>query len=264
MKNLILHPYALLILFFTSISVSSATNPVNEVVTQLRAATTVKDNILMISATKDGTTTGTVITKYDGAFNKYDAEDIYKLFTPELEVADIYTLAEGFALAFNKFNTYPFTAPLGVKTSSLGKVRFDFIGAEGFKDADVFLINAMNGTEQNLEENPSYELNLDGSNNQGILFVSFRKAGISTDEATIRNDDDNIQIYAEGDKIRVKSSPTDLIREIIIFSLSGNIIDQYCCFLHTSNYEIPATKNQIYLVQVFTDKKTRMGKILVK
>lgn len=263
MKNLILHPSALLVLFFTSISVYSATNPVNEDSTQLRAATVLKDDILLISATKNGTTTSTIITKYESAFNKYDAQDIYKLFTPETEVADIYTLAEGYALAFNKFNTYPFTAPLGVRTSTIGTVIFSFIGAGGFQDADVFLINAMNGSAQNLKENPNYELTLNGTNNQGVLFVSFRKAGISTNETTIKNDDD-IQIYAEVDKIRVKSSPTDLIREIILFNLSGNIIDQYCCFLNTSNYEIPATKNQIYLVQVFTDKKTRMGKILVK
>lgn len=263
MKNLILHSCALLMLFFASITVFSATNPVIESDSELRSGTTEKENILFIDATKDNTTTGTVILKYAGSANKLDGEDIYKLFTPILEVADIYSLTEGYALAFNKFNTYPFTAPLGIKTESLGKVILKFRGANSFKDADVYLINSMDGSEQNLKENDVYELTLNGSNNQGTLFVSFRNAGIYTYNQIVANDE-SIKISTEGDKIKINSSPKDLIREVILFSLSGNIIDQYCCFLNTSNYEISVSENQIYLVQVFTDKKTRVVKIFVK
>lgn len=231
---------------------------------QLRSAKAEKENMLIIKATKDGKTTGTVLTKYTAAKNTYDSQDIFKLFTPLTEVADVYSLSEGYALAFNKFNSYPFTAPLGIKTTEKGKVTLDFSGAESFKGADVYLINSETGTEQNIRENPTYNLTLNGTNQEGLLFISFRKATISTGiENASKNE--SIQIYAsEETKIKIESAANDLIREIIVFSLSGKIIEQHCCFLNSSNFEIQAQKNQVYLVQVFTDNNSRIAKVFVK
>ena len=232
---------------------------------QLRSANTGKENMLFIKATKDGKTTGTVITNQPTANNNYGDDDIFKLFTPLPEIADVYSVADGYALAFNKFNTYPFTAPLGIKTSDYGKVvKLNFNGAESFADVDVYLINSQTGDEQNLKENPTYEFNYDETNRDGALFISFRNASLTTDDSTMGKDY-TIQIYStEDSKIQITSAPKDLIREIIVFTSSGKMVEHHCCFLKTSNFEIPANKNQIYLVQVFTDKNTRMAKILVK
>ena len=263
MRSLILHPLALLMIFFTSITVFSATNPVNQDYNQLRSATAESENMLFISATKDSITTRTVITEYAMANNGYDGEDIPKLFTWMPEIADAYTLTEGYACAFNKFNTYPFIAPLGVRTTSLGKVRLDFIGAESFKEADVYLVNTLDGTHQNLKENTSCELNLEDTNGQCVLFVVFRKAGTTTDIQTISSNQ-HIQVFAtDNNKIRVLSSPNDKIKEVVVFNTSGKII-QHSSAVNASNIDVPVVKNEIYLVQVFTENNTRIAKLLVK
>ena len=223
-----------------------------------------KENMLFIKASKDGKTTGTVLTRQGYASNAYDANDIAKLFTPLDDVADVYTVADGKALSYNKFYSNNFTSSLGVKLGAEGMVNLQFEGADSFDDSEVYLVNVVEGTAQNLKENPNYEFDYNGVNPEGTLFVAFRSTDVVTDVSNAVNTD-NIKVYDNGvGSIVVESSTDDMISEVVLFSLSGKVVSHHCCALRVSKLEIPADRERIYLVQVFTEQNSKMTKIRLK
>ena len=235
-----------------------------DVTSTLRSATTKKKaNMLFIKAQKDGKVTGTVITNQDNASNEYGKDDIFKLFTPLTQVSDIYSMASGYALAFNKFNQYPFTAPLGIKTSAYGKVKLSFEGAESFADADVYLINSSTGQRINLKENTAYEVELTPENEQGTLFVEFRKAVVSDNREI--NSSTDVQIFTkEKNTVRVISSPNNPINEITIMDEVGRILVNRTK-LNGNLFDTTLNSGtKVVLVRAVTAQGVKISKLLVK
>ncbi len=231
----------------------------------LRATEAIKEEMLFVKATKDGKTTGTVITNNNKAYNNFDGRDIFKLFTPLTEVADIYSMSEGYALAFNKFNEYPYTTPLGIKTDQYGKVKLNFQGAESFADVNVYLINSFTGEKVNLKETADYEVDLTDENAKGTLFVEFRKAEVVKDNTITTSSSDDVQVFTKNNNtIRVISSPSNPIKDVTIMDEVGRIL------IRSKNLDVNLydrtlnSGSKVVLVRVVTENSVKMVKVLIK
>ncbi|MBN2787359.1 MAG: T9SS type A sorting domain-containing protein, partial [Paludibacteraceae bacterium] len=229
----------------------------------LRAAS-VKPNVLFIESDNGQMKSFAAIAKRQYAKNDFDSNDAFKLFSQHKNAPEVYTIANDMALDINQFEEFPFTVPLCIKTDS-GNVTLSFNGVESFgNDVTIELINAKTGEVVDLKEENRYQYTVTPTKDEGTLFISFRNASLLTDIETI-GIDHGIQIIANNQHaIKVISSPNDPIKEVLVFDVSGRKI-QHTCVSNTYNVELPVfVKNEIYLVQVFTENNTRIAKVLVK
>ena len=230
---------------------------------KLRAAS-VKPNVLFIESDNGQMKSFAAIAKRQYAKNDFDSNDAFKLFSQHKNAPEVYTIANDMALDINQFEEFPFTVPLCIKTDS-GNVMLSFNGVESFgNDVTIELINTKTGEVVDLKEENRYQYTVTPTKDEGSLFISFRNASLLTDIETI-GIDHGIQIIANNQHaIKVISSPNDPIKEVLVFDVSGRKI-QHACVSNTYNVELPVfVKNEIYLVQVFTENNTRIGKVLVK
>ncbi len=227
---------------------------------KLRAAS-VKPNVLFIESDNGQMKSFAAIAKRQYAKNDFDSNDAFKLFSQHKNAPEVYTIANDMALDINQFEEFPFTVPLCIKTDS-GNVMLSFNGVESFgNDVTIELINTKTGEVVDLKEENRYQYTVTPTKDEGSLFISFRNASLLTDIETI-GIDHGIQIIANNQHaIKVISSPNDPIKEVLVFDVSGRKI-QHACVSNTYNVELPVfVKNEIYLVQVFTENNTRIGKI---
>lgn len=243
-----------------------ATQFVADKATSLRS-TTSKENVLYVS-TKMGTDkSSTAIALRAGNKNGYErALDDYKLFTPNTEVPDVYTLSDGVALDINLFGEVPYITPVGIKTTQKGVVSFTFKGADSFKNVDVHLINAMTGETQDLKENPAYTLDMSqATSTEGTLFVEFRNATVTSDVQSQSSSSSSVQIFTKGDNtIKVVSAPDNKIKEIAVFDDTGKLIVKQKDLNVVSQEILMNNGNYVYLVKVLTEKDVKVSKVMIK
>ena len=230
---------------------------------QLKSANISDDNVLHI-VSNNGQQSTTAIAKRSDASNSSGDDDAFKLFSQFKEVPEVFTLADGRPLDINLFSKLPYTTPLGIRTTKIGKIGLQFDGAESFPDADVYLVNSLTGTEQNLKENPTYDFNYDGTNGEGTLFVEFRSASTVTDNKVASASSSDIQIYTKnGNIIRVISSPSDLIKEISVYDELGKLIMIEKDVNKSSEDIVMNNGKKVYMVRVITENKVKIGKVII-
>jgi len=230
---------------------------------KLRSAST-ENGVLYIESNNETYKSSTAIALRNDAKNDFDDQDAFKLFTQIKHVPEVYTLAGNVPVDINQFEGLPYTVPLCLKTDS-GMVSLKFVGAESFTDDVIIeLINSKTGEVQDLKQNNNYAFKVTPTKDEGTLFVSFRSAGTTTANVLVANDK-NIQIYASGEnKVKVISTPNDLIKDVLIYDISGRIIE-HIREANTTDFEIPVSNsNQIYLVQAFTQNNSRIEKVFIK
>lgn len=233
---------------------------------KLRKAKT-NSNVLHIQTNNGIKESSTAVALSTDASNKYGDDDAFKLFSQYTNVPEVYTLAEEMALDINQFDELPYTAPIGLKSTTKGKVTFTFVGAESFKGINVTLMNTLTGEQQNLKTNNQYELEYDGTNTDGYLFVDFRNP------KSKQNMEDNescegfrcIQVYQKSkNQIGIISPESDKIKNISVWEQCGNLLySKYNINKSMIDVNIHAA-NQTCVVRVATQNNNYVVKLIMK
>jgi hypothetical protein len=250
---------------FDSISFDLDQHFVADLTTKLRGAS-VSPNTLYIETNNGTKKSSTVITMRDNTSNSFGDDDAFKLFTQYTNVPDVYTTADEIPLDINQFSTLPYMVPVGINTTSIGNITFTFTGAESFNDVEVSLLNTRTGEQQNLKENPIYQLNYDGSNPDGYLFIEFRSATTTTETPNnpIEVCTKCIQVYQKDSKtIGIVSPITDKIDNITVWEQSGKMLYNKT-HINNTTHDITVAPHQACVVRVATQTSTYVVKLLMK
>lgn len=230
--------------------------------TSLRTCS-VPRNVMHIQAETPVAKSSICVAKNETANNNFGKDDDYKLFSSITDVPEVYTISSGKALGINQFKSYPYTTPLSIKCAKQGTVKLSFHGVGNFdEEAIVELINSRTGERIDLKENDQYNFEYDGTNGSGELFLSFRTATVTTD--ITENNNDDIQIYADGNDIHIISSPEDPIQDIDIWNPAGcQLVNKNN--INTSSFNTSMSScSQFYIVKVTSNNKCKTTKVLVK
>lgn len=239
---------------------------VTDEITKLRSANTSPIDVLHIKSSIDGYESSTAIALNSGANNGYGKDDAFKLFTQYIQVPEVYTVADNHALDINQFCDLPYMAPIGIRTSSRGKIDLNFEGAANFENMDVTLLNTLTGEQQNLKALKTYQLDYDGSATDGSLFVEFRSANTTTEtkesEACTLNR--CIQVFAQNkNNISAISPNNDKIVKMTIWEQDGKQLFNRNDINNTVVHAELNNSCTICVVRVETEKKTYVIKVLM-
>ena len=238
---------------------------VADTVTKLRAARAFPKAVLQVKASVDAYESSAVIAKRSAATNSFDKLDAEKLFSPIDEVPEIYSIADFNAVDINQFDSLPYMVPLGIRSSYIGFVNLEFIGAPGFDGIDVTLLNTMTGEQQNLKANNKYTVYNDGVLTDGNLFVEFRAANTTSVVENLNSCTGRcLSVYAENGTIFVNSPPENKIQRITLWEEQGNQILSVKN-LNTNEYQMKVgAHSRICVARVQTEERTYVVKVLVK
>jgi len=239
------------------------THFIADLVTKLRSANATPN--LMHIITNNGTKqSSTAIALRSNASNSFGDDDAFKLFSQYNDVPEVYSVADEIALDINQFDTLPYTVPLGLKTTTQGTVNYTFDGAESFNNIDVTLLNTRTGEQQNLKTSSQYNLQYDGTNPDGYLFIEFRNANTTTETNQIKSCNRCIQVYQKDSKtIGVVSPAKDKIKNITVWEQSGKML--YNRFeINKSFFDVEVLPHQACVVRVATETSTYVVKLLMK
>ncbi len=233
---------------------------------KLRSQRELPDQLLQVKASKNQLESSTVIAKRILSENGYDDKDAFKLFTQYKQVPEVYTIADCHSLDINQFSKLPYVVPLGVKSSSIGFISLEFLGAQSFEGIDVTLLNTLTGEQQNLKTNNMYKLYNDGAIQDGSLFIEFRKASTVTQiDENNSCADKSVSIYAEDGTVHVACSSEDKIKHITLWEERGR---QLCNVngLDTNNYQVKVNvqSHHICIARVQTNNSTYITKVIVQ
>lgn len=237
---------------------------ITDQVTQLRT-TNPQPKVLYVRASRGIYTTCTAIAMNENASNNYGNDDAYKLFTSIDEVADVYTLADWYAVDINQFKSVPFMAPVGIRSAIAGTVKLDFIGAQNFEGINVNLINSNTGEMQDLKTNSTYNYDYDGKTSNGSLFVEFRDANTRTKNAESDVCNKCVQVYTDNNNsIVVNSAVGDNIKAITIWEQDGKQLYN-SRNINSSNFEFKADSGSpICVVRITTESRVIVTKVIMK
>lgn len=198
------------------------------------------------------------------ASNKYGKDDAFKLFSQYTEVPEVYTMQENKNLDINQFSKYPYITPLAIYSTNANKIKLQFKGVQSFDDCDLYLINTSTGIEQNLKDNPHYEID-NIANTTGSLFLEFRNANttISTDIAETETNE--IQILSkEKNTIQVYCDSSNEIENILVLNEIGHLVYEETNINRTIVDINKFASNSFYIVKVKTKKANKGCKLIVK
>jgi hypothetical protein len=231
---------------------------------RLRNAEVEKD-ILRIKATNDLYTSEALIAKRVNAEDGYrQGEDVYKLFSQKLNVPEIFTLADDYALEMNFIASNEITIPLGIKTNRLKITTLTLSGMQNydsemieFIDMEDNNINVIDITNmQNFEY--SFENQISGINNNRF-FLRFSSTMNPVGEKELSKD--NIYIGKCEKDICIISSPTNLIKEVIIYDVRGRIL-RHKTEINTSCYTMESNAYPgVMIIKVISEKGVNSRKI---
>ncbi len=222
--------------------------------------------VLKIKTTNSGLSSYAAIAYNDETSNSYGDEDAFKLFTQYRNVPDVYTLADGKALDINLFGSFPFTAPIGIKTDKTGVIQLNFVGADQFdENIAVTLLNTKTGEQKDLKLEKTYNLEYDGFPTENYLFVEFRPCmttEIKDEEGCGSNK--CIQIYSKGNAIVAESTNNDQIIKMTVWEQDGRQLYNKRNINASKHKAIVATKSKICVIRVQTEKHTLVVKVLMR
>ncbi|MBP5136181.1 MAG: T9SS type A sorting domain-containing protein [Paludibacteraceae bacterium] len=147
-------------------------------------------------------------------------------------------------------------------------------GAEMFPDTiDVFLVNTVTGDEINLRDESSFELP-DTLYSDGDLQIEFRRSAVEVNAAgdevvlvpEIERDfnDNGINIFADNNTIRVTSSKTEPISQVVIYDELGRVVVSKS-FPNVQNASVQLNSGVgSLIVKAVTATKVKSAKVFVK
>ena len=252
-----------------------STGPLN-----LRSASGEEQNIIRLSVRgESGLTTTTMIGQLGNADAGYKVgEDVTKMFssTQPIEkggndlnfsyIPEIYTSVGDVALDMNYIGTSGAIVPVGVRLPASGTSVLKLTGMNKYNADKIELLDQDGQVIADLTGRDSFEYSFangagDYQSGRFSLRIAAGTAGVTgwEEAATVSS---AIQAYKSGDAIRVVSSSNDLIKQIRIYDVQGQIL-----YSNTSvNADIYSVteqfgKNQVLVVQVVTEKNTESIKL---
>lgn len=234
--------------------------------TKLRS-TKAEKKILYIKSSLGKYNSSASIALNEKANNGYSNDDAFKLFTQIQAVPEVYTLADNKTVDINQFSSLPYLVPVGIKTASKGNIKLQFAGADNFEGIDVTLMNTLTGEQQNLKADNVYNLNFDGTQTDGSLFVEFRSANTVTEtpESNTCGVNRCIQVFArDKNQIYAISPENEQIKRVTVWESDGKQIYNNIN-VNTSNFEARMeTSCHVCMVRVQTVKRTYLIKLLME
>ncbi len=221
------------------------------------------ENILRLNLTQGSSASQAIISSASGANNNYDEnEDIYKLFSPDDEVPEIYSIAGEKAIEINVINdnrSEKTVVPIGVRTTKTGTFNLSVKGSESFNTYDqIELIDAVENIRYDLSAINEFTFNKTSPIKlEGRFYVSFSNKS-NTDIKPA--DSQSLLVQAFQGQITV-SSPEETILSLEIFDLSGRLF--YSNKQINSSYATisPATSGGLFTLKVVTTGSTTTHKI---
>lgn len=234
--------------------------------TQLRAASTA-GKALYVKSSMNGYQSFAAIAQNPSATCFYGKDDAFKLFTQFEQVPEVYTVVDGHEVDINQFDSIPYMAPIGIKTSSRGEILLSFTGASNFEGMDVTLVNTVTGEEQNLKADNVYKLNYDTIMSDASLFVEFRSAnttGLSKENNSCSRNK-CVQVFAKDKStISVIGNAGEKIKKVQIYDLNGKqLFGKADINSIEFNVNLPLPRD-IVVVQVESERRSYRVKVLMK
>lgn len=201
-----------------------------------------------------------LVVMNSSATNNYDeAYDASKFFANNTDIPEIYTLAGSEKIAINKIGSFPAVVPVNIKMGVADNVTITASDFANF-DASVYIIleDMLNGTFQNLRQNPSYTFAAAVGENAGRFNLHFSY------NALIVNDvkKENASIYSSNNTIYVNSS--EKINDISVYNMLGQLIVNKASNLNAMNTITVQAANAYYIVKVTTVNGVYTEKVYVK
>ena len=201
--------------------------------------------------------------------NHEHGQDSRKLFSQMGKIPDIYTLKEETALGANIINTDDILIPIGLSTTYSGNMSFTFNGMDSY-DANISFIDVL-GETIDISNRPTYTYSFNYTpavdkeekviSSENRFFIQLSSENIAT-EAHWVNAIGKANVYAKDNTIHVTSTPSNLIKQVIVFNIQGQelyVSDQ----LNTSAYSINRPENTgICVVKVVTEYGTQSQKLI--
>jgi len=186
-----------------------------------------------------------------------------KLMNDNGDLPNLYAMAEGASKlvinALSELDTGT-VIPLGIKTEKDGNITFNLRNLENWPaNLNLYLRDAVTGTNQDLQRNPVYTVNL----KKGTFENRFSLRCTAINEANT-TDGDIYTIYGSGGTMYVKIKLlTEQRGPLIISNIMGQVISRRQI---EGNGEYPLTgltPDVVYLVSFITPKGTHTKKILI-
>ena len=246
---------------------------------QLRNASEVKEtNIIRLSAyNQSGLKTNALIGQLNNASAGYNkGEDITKLFSPYKSVSkdkegkeiiyysptpEIYTLAGETALSMNYVGESGAIVPIGIRVAPSGSTTLRLTGMNNYNATKIELLDNNGQFLADITEEDSFEYEFNNGeagyqNGRFYLRIAESATGIGNVEAK------GIQVYKANEAIQVVSSPNDLIKQIRIYDVQGQMLySKTDVVMDIYSVKEQFDKQQVLIVQVVTEKKTVSVKI---
>ena len=243
---------------------TTSPNPIN-----LRSSSEEERNIIRLSARNEsGATTNTMIGQMENAEAGYkQGEDITKLFAPSdshSHLSEIYTLADGTALAMNYIGESGAIVPIGIRVPASGTTTLKLKGMNRYDADKIELIDRE--TESVIADITGFSEfehsfdNVEGGYQGGRFYL--RIAGAITGMNEVAGN--TIQVRRSGEAINIVSSPNDLIKQIHIYDTQGRVVYSNTS-VDTDIYWVKEQfgKNKVLVVKVATENNTESVKIIM-
>jgi hypothetical protein len=234
----------------------------------LRATEPARSGVLRIKATQ-GSKTSYAALLYDvnagPDFNIKD--DAATLFYDEIGLTLHSLTPQQKALSINtngRFSAQP--TYLGVRAKDAGEIKLEFTGLSRFGH-DVTLVDKQLNKTVELKEGDAYTFTVAKPSGAGAFFevnnrisleMVYTGKGLTGAEAVAIKT--AAQVTSSDGFINVRSF--DVINSLQVYSLSGALI--YSNNTPSTEYRIPATRHQMYIVRVQTGDTNQTEKIIVK
>jgi hypothetical protein len=157
-----------------------------------------------------------------GASNNFDeSEDAWTLFSNSVKkAAVVYSKIDNATASINTLGNISEDIPLGIRISEASELKFVIEGAETF-DGEVYLVDAAQGREVSLAENPEYTFQNTTGDIPDRFYIRIREAATSIYKSTAVPD---IRIYQENGTVHITSASDDPLRSVEISNAQGPII----------------------------------------
>ncbi len=233
---------------------------------KLRSAQNVEKDILRIHASNSYFTSDMLIAKREGSDDAYqNGEDVYKLFSKQTYAPEVFAYVDQIPLAMNFVGSSDLVVPVGLKTLMTGETTFRLTGMDSY-DAKIEFVDTKLDKKENItgKDNFEYTFNNTVTTVQNDRFqIRFSLSGQTGFDRESANS--GIKVYPEKDVITVLSSTSDLIKQVQIYDIQGNLLyhrneinDSYC------RLNLSLSSNQIIVVKVSTEHETKNVKLLTK
>ena len=234
--------------------------------TRLRSSSSIDDDILKFRLKMNDIENVAVLASLPKGSDHYDAkEDVYKLFSFDESVPEIYTLADKVAIEINAVSNDGDLKiiPLGIKTNQTGSFGIHVEMPENFSAYPyVFLRDALNNIDYDLSQSSDFVFDkTDTKDIEDRFFVILSTSPSGIDTLPVYNEN-YLTVTTDNGKISV-SSLKDQIEKIELYDVSGSLQYNNADVNALSFSFKPNVSKGIFILKTETNKGTIAKKIIL-